>query len=248
MGNQRRAQKHAGHAFSQFELSKMVLNNLSQFNLKPITKLVLLFLCDCYNPKKAEIFPKQKTIANKLGVSEASVIRAIQELHQEGLIISERKYTNLYKFTAKIACYCPQNKKICEDKMQDEKSQIECNKLANCELYIHEQIKEQIKEQTVSKTETVEEFKILKDYAVANGAKNIPAYINALKKNGSAGSIIAKQKEKATADRYAQNQIKQTQTLIAEWNTWTADDPNKCEAWVNMKNTLCKNSHKKIPG
>lgn len=247
MKNQRRAQKHVGHAFSQFVLSKTILNNLSQFNLKPITKLVLLYLCDCYNPKKSEIFPKQKTIANKLGVSEASVIRAIQELHKEGLIISERKYTNLYKFTAKIACYCPQNNFFCEDKMQDEILQIETNKLANCELHVHEQTKEQIQEQTVIEKKEpvkVDDYKILKDYAVKNGAKNVQAYVNSLKKNGFAENIIAKQKEKENADRRAAKEIEETSEMIATWGSWTGDNPQECAAWValkaKLKGELCK--------
>lgn len=258
MENQRRAQKHVGHAFSQFVLSKTILNNLSQFNLKPITKLVLLYLCDCYNPKKSEIFPKQKTIANKLGVSEASVIRAIQELHKEGLIISERKYTNLYKFTAKIACYCPQNKIFCEDKMQDEILQIETNKLANCELHVHEQTTEQIQEQEVVKNNwsivtgsqptnygtgsagpvKVDDYKILKDYAVKNGAKNVQAYVNSLKKNGFAENIIARQKEKENADRRAAKEIEETSEMIATWGSWTGDNPQECAAWVALKAKL----------
>jgi DNA-binding Lrp family transcriptional regulator len=96
------AKKHAGHALRQIDLVNWLLNNLQQFNLKPTTKLVLLYLAGCYNPKHADVFPKQKTIALKMGISEASVIRAISELHKEGLIISERKYTNRYKFTSRI--------------------------------------------------------------------------------------------------------------------------------------------------
>ena len=96
------AQKHVRKALRQIDIVNYLLNNLSQFNLKPTTKLVLLYLAGCYNPKHADVFPKQKTIALKMGISEASVIRSIAELHKEGLIISERKYTNRYKFTSRI--------------------------------------------------------------------------------------------------------------------------------------------------
>ena len=97
--------KHAGHAIKQVEILNFLLNNLQQFNLKPTTKLVLLYLAGCYNPKHADVFPKQKTIALQMGISEASVIRAISELHTAGLIISERKYTNRYISTRRIYSY-----------------------------------------------------------------------------------------------------------------------------------------------
>ena len=67
-------------ALSQFELSKITLKNLNKFDLSPTAKLVLLALVDCYNPQKAEIYPKQKTIADQLGVNISSVKRAIKEL------------------------------------------------------------------------------------------------------------------------------------------------------------------------
>ena len=88
--------------FTQFELTQKLLQNLYKFKLTPTAKMVLMYLSSCYNPKHAEMFPKQRTIADKLGISEASVIRATCELHKEGLIISERKYTNRYKYTSKF--------------------------------------------------------------------------------------------------------------------------------------------------
>ena len=46
------------------------------------------------------MFPKQKTIAAKIGVSERSVTRAVQELFKAGLILIECKHTNRYKIVA----------------------------------------------------------------------------------------------------------------------------------------------------
>lgn len=184
------ATKHATHGISQFELSKKILNNLSQFNLKPITKLVLLYLCDCYNPKKAEMFPKQSTIADKLGVSEASVIRAISELHREGLIVSERKYTNKYKFTPKIVCETPQNNFLCKKQMQVKNSQNEILETCKMQLHEHEQTKE------LNKRTNINDYKVLREYAISRGAKNIPAYINALVKSGASKQIIKEFKQK----------------------------------------------------
>lgn len=184
------ARVYENKGISQFELSKQILNNLSQFNLKPITKLVLLYLCDCYNPNKAEMFPKQSTIADKLGVSEASVIRAISELHKEGLIVSERKYTNRYKFTSKIVAQCHQDDFLCKNNMQVEKLQNESKETCKMQPAIHEQKIE------TNKETNIQDFRILREYAVSKGAKNINAYINALVKSGSAKEIIKNEKQK----------------------------------------------------
>lgn len=186
MKNLQKAEIHATHGFSQFELSKKVLNNLYKYNLKPVTKLVLLFLCDCYNPKHGEMFPKQSTIAQKLGVSEVSVIRAISELHKERLIISERKGVNRYTFTPRILSEPPineQNKMIVQTKQKDSSKPIK--KIAPC----IEQKRE------TKKSTNIEDYKILKQYADKRGAKNIQAYINALIKLGSAESIIKEHKQ-----------------------------------------------------
>ncbi len=195
------ARVYENKGISQFELSKKILNNLSQFNLKPITKLVLLYLCDCYNPKKAEMFPKQSTIADKLGVSEASVIRAIQELHKEGLIVSERKYTNRYKFTSKIVCECPQDNFLCKKQMQVKESQNES--LSTCKLQPHEH--EQTKE--LNKRTNIDDYKFLKEYAISKGAKNIPAYINSLVRSGAAKQIIKELKISVNNRKYMEKAI-----------------------------------------
>ena len=142
------AKKHVGHAIKQVELLNFLLNNLSQFNLKPTTKLVLLYLAGCYNPKHADVFPKQKTIALQMGISEASVIRAIQELHKEGLIISERKYTNRYKFTSRILNLGGMDEDFSgPDNMQVENSQNATSETCNLQAPYIEQEKEQKKEQ-----------------------------------------------------------------------------------------------------
>lgn len=197
---------HAFHGFSQFKLTNYLLNNLSQFKLTPTAKLVLLELSCFYNPRKADMFPKQKTIAMKLGISEASVIRAISELHKEGLIVSERKYTNRYKFTSRIGCELPQIEKIFEsEKMQVDILQNDNQQTDNLQPHEHEQIKEQIKEPT-----SVSEYKILKNYAVQKGAKNINAYINALKKNGSAKNIVEEHKKAEAKSLYMKSKTEET--------------------------------------
>ena len=183
--------KHAGHAFSQFRLTNDLLQNLYKHEITPTAKLVLLYLSSCYNPKKADMFPKQKTIAAKLGVSEASVIRGVSELHKEGLIISERKYTNRYKFTSKIVSEQPQDEKnFASDILQCEISQNEsketCKMQPACNNLQKEHIKQPLK---------VEDYKILKEYALKYGAKKVQAYVNKLIRKGSAEGIIKDYKQ-----------------------------------------------------
>ncbi len=84
-----------------FELGKIVLNNLFRFDLTNTCKLVLLSLIDCYNPKNKYVFPKQSTIAKKIGVGTHSVARAIKSLEKLCIISKTRKYSNLYTINIK---------------------------------------------------------------------------------------------------------------------------------------------------
>ena len=206
MKKENTAKKHATHGFSQFALTQNLLNNLQQFELTPTAKLVLLYLSSCYNPKKADMFPKQKTIAAKIGISEASVIRAISELHKAGLIISERKYTNRYKFTARIVAEPPRNEKIfTPDNMQVETLQNETEKLANCEVINIEPKREQII--------NLQDEKYLIQYAKQKRVKNILPYINAIKRNGNAEGIIQEYKK---IERKASFMEQETKRVIAD--------------------------------
>ena len=141
------AKSHVQHGFTQFELTNYLLNNLSQFNITPAAKLVLLELSAHYNPQKPDMFTNQKTLASKIGISERSVVRAVSELFKAGLIIIECKYTNRYKFTSKIGWKCPQDEKFFpQETLSDIKRQNGIKKDDN--LSQHEQIKETKKEQT----------------------------------------------------------------------------------------------------
>lgn len=213
----------------QVELTNYLLNNLQHFNLKPTTKLVLLYLSGCYNPKHADVFPKQKTIADKMGISEASVIRAIAELHKEGLIISERKFTNRYKFTGKLLVNLNQNVFFEPDKMQDLNSQKEIKQTCKKPAIIHEQRKEQLKEQ-----EKKDDFYLVK-YAKEKQAKNIKAYVAAIKKSGNADEIINHYKKieqkKKILNELTDELIKQKETAQL-----TAAAPPK--SWYTLKEKL----------
>lgn len=199
-----------GHGFTQFKLTQNLLNNLSQFEITPTAKLVLLYLSSCYNPKKTDMFPKQKTIALKIGISERSVVRAICELIKAGLIIAECKYTNRYKFTSKIAeklrigekFFAPDN--LSENECQNDV--LEDDKLS---LHKHEPTSEPI-----NKPASVEEYKLLKQYALEHKARNINAYVNWLKSSGKAKEIIAA--NRIITQRYQTGELKRLAAMQQE--------------------------------
>lgn len=234
MGKTQKSMKTmSGHGFTSFELTKNLLNNLQQFNITPTAKLVLLYLSSCYNPQKASMFPKQKTIADKIGVSERSVTRAVQELFKAGLIIIECNLSNRYKFTSKIVSECPQNEKnFYSENLSgiDDKISSQDDKLSGTCI---EQIKEHKKEPTY-----VEDFKILKHYAVKHGAKNVNAYIKVLRKNGADKRIIQEYKEKLSTENYWHNQAQKTSKLVEEYKNFEGDEPS--ERFKALKKKLIK--------
>lgn len=218
-------QKHAIHGFSQFRLTNYLLNNLSQFNITPIAKLVLLELSACYNPKKADMFPKQKTLAKKIGVSERSVVRGIQELMKAGLILVESKYTNHYIFTSRIGGKWAQNENFfSSENMSDDLRQNDTSLRDNLSHHEHEPLKE-----LDNQPPSVDDYKILKKYAEKKGAKNVTSYIGALKRNGAADKIIKEIKEKESANKYYAKQIEQTAKMNEQNRIWVAENPNDCE-------------------
>lgn len=185
------------HAFTQFELVNYLLQNLYKWDLKPIEQLVLLQLAYHYNPANKFVFPKQRTIAQKINVSERSVIRAIQSLVKAGLILVECNLSNKYAFASKLTAELSENQKFFEpDTVSDDNVKISSltDKMSDTLI---EQTKEPINEPT-----NVDDYKILKDYAIKHNAKNIHAYINFLKKSGSDKQII-KEYKKASANNKA---------------------------------------------
>lgn len=231
------AKIHVQHGFSQFTLTQNLLNNLSQFKLTPTAKLVLLELSSFYNPKKADMFPKQKTLAKKIGISERSVVRAVQELLNEGLIMVECKYTNHYKFTSRIVSQQPENKNFSNENMSEDLGQSgkkEADKLAE-----HEPTIEPIKKPSeVHKGGNVylfqsEEDRILEEYAKPRAKKSVQAYVKRLKESGSAAKIISEYKKKKNVTQMALRSVQETQELIRNYNEYSinSDSPYKCDAW-----------------
>ena len=118
------------------------------------------------------------------------------------------------------------------NKMQVENSQNE--RLETCKLQAPciEQKEEQIKEQTVCKKSSPvvegknrggnvylfqsEEDRILEEYAIKHGARNVKAYINTLKSSGSAKKIIREYKTKRWVTQRAERNVQETQELIKQ--------------------------------
>lgn len=204
------AKKQTTHAFSQFTLTNKLLQNLYKYKLTPTAKLVLLELSTCYNPKHGDMFPKQKTLANRIGISERSVVRAVSELVKEGLILIECKYTNHYKFSSRITSEWSEN-------LSDDIKQSDTSNRDN--LSLHEPIIEPINQHTGKVGDNVysETDQILVDYAKKRGAKNIKAYIAKLKLNGSASKIIREQKNVQNVTQNALRNFQETQKLLEEY-------------------------------
>lgn len=66
--------------------NRAMLWAFEQKDLKPATKLILVFLADCHNGKTRRCDPKQDTIATKCNVGRATVNRHLSELEGRGLI------------------------------------------------------------------------------------------------------------------------------------------------------------------
>ncbi len=209
------ARKHATHAFSQFTLTQNLLNNLSQFKLTPTAKLVLLELSSFYNPKKVDMFPKQKTLAKKIGISERSVVRAIQELLNEGLIIIECKYTNHYKFTSRIVSQQPENKNFSNEDMSEDLGQN--GEQLNDKLAQHEYepTSEPIKEPQGSGENVYNgDDLILYEYAKNKAKYNVYSFMKAIKERGGDKKIIREYKKKKNVTQIALRSIQETQDHI----------------------------------
>ena len=234
-GSMQTAKKEAARELTQYQLTTEIITKLNTLKLTPTAKLVLLYLTTCYNPNHREVFPKQKTIADKLGVSERSVTRAIQELFKEGLILIECKYTNRYKFTSRIVSEHP-------DKMADNLCQNVSGEGDKLSVPYIEQTIEHEKEPSINKGGNVYsgDDKILADYANKHNARNVQAYINALKLSGSAKKIISESKKKRNYTQIALRSIEETQNLIKQYRDFeqSAVSPQTCAAWVNFGKSL----------
>ncbi len=232
------AKKQTTHAFSQFTLTNKLLQNLYKYKLTPTAKLVLLELSTCYNPKHGDMFPKQKTLANRIGVSERSVVRAVSELVKEGLVLIECKSTNHYKFSSRITSECAEN--LSEDLRQNDIRPQD-------NLSAHEQRTKPISKPTDKEGGNVysKDDQILIDYAIKHGAKNIKAYVAKLKLSKSADKIIADYKKKnKSLTGIAVLSANKTKELLSSWEAMNLEEdcppiaiPAKFREYAKMVNS-----------
>lgn len=89
---------------TQFDIVRAIYDSgiLAINELSGSAKLVLIALAHHFNPNKEDMFPSQKYLAQKLGISERSAERAVAELKKANLITYETKRVNRYKFTTKF--------------------------------------------------------------------------------------------------------------------------------------------------
>lgn len=254
------AKTHDTRSVSQFELTKILVNNLSQFEITPTDKLVLLYLSTCYNPEHSGMFPKQSTIATKLGISERSVVKAIQSLVKAGLILVGKKYFNTYKFTSKISNMDEKTNSLTTSLKEDEFFENYQEKFAdsNCKKFIQQGEKfshlyrEQIKEQKITTNEdeknvvveinNFEDEKILREYAKKKGAHNILAYVAVLKKNGAAKVIIEDFKKQ---QQRKINQKKKHGELLKIYKQYELEASEPTQEWKDLKAKLLVLKNKK---
>lgn len=156
---QQTAQKHATHAITGFELTKIALHNLKHFGLKPQTKTVLWVLIDCYNPENGSVvFPSIEYIATEGAMGLTSAKEGIKELINKGLIIKSKRGKirgnyNKYLLTPKV-----QNP-------TSEQPENELLKQSECDRFM---IRTNKKEKIIEKTTTiVENVKPIKEVVVS---------------------------------------------------------------------------------
>lgn len=231
---------HAEHGISQFELTKKTIYNLQQFDLTPAAKLVLVLLTTHYNENKngAVVFPSTPFIAETLGLGLTSVKQAINDLIKEGLIIKSKRDKirgnyNKYLLTLKV-----QN-------TTSEQPENECFKKSECDRSMRTNKHEEIKEQTYDfstqnevKNVSMEDFKILKDYAVKHNAKNISAYVNWLIREGKAEDIIEAEK-RILRNAKAMIRLGEESIKAAEEAAKNADTDDKTKFFNKIRN-LCR--------
>lgn len=224
------AKKHATHAFSQFELSKLVLNNLKHFELTPVGKLVLLVLVDCYNADNGDVvFPSIEFIAEKIGCGLTATKQAISDLIKQGLIIKSKRSKikgnyNKYLLTLKVR------------NLTSERSENECFNRSDSDCFHEEQKKRTNKTTNIVALNSNSDDKILREYAEKQGAKNVQAYINSLVKSGVAADIIRQYREKEGVQKYWDNQAAKTAELIKEYNSFESEPPT--QSWEELRKTL----------
>ena len=186
---------------SGFDLTTELLRGgLSEFDLNANTKLVLLYLAACYNVKKGKVFPKIRTIADSVGISEIGAKRAIAELLNTGLILKAKKGDNRneYVITNKILKYQNDTIETQDDTFEGIKMILPCIEVKK------EEIKKQQLKKEVAVAENIPNI-ILKNKDIKNPA----AYWRSLDGNAKQGYIDKENEIKRNRERSARARAEQ---------------------------------------
>lgn len=232
--------------FTQFELTTNILNNLKQFDLTPVAKLVLLELSTHYNGEKngAVVFPSIETIAETLGVGLTATKKAIKDLIAEGLIIKSKMSKvhgnyNKYCLTLKVQGVKGHNTTY-------KRSENELSKQSKNDLfYIGTNKDKQITNKEVNKENfggnvyQREDDVILYEYAKKRAKKSVEGYVRFLKSSGAAKSIIKEHNKPILAALYRE---KTHENLMKEYESFKVDSvmPSESLAWVELGKRLRK--------
>lgn len=233
------------HALSQFEITSDLLRNLYKFDLTPVTKLVLLELTTHLNENKngPVVFPSVGYVAEVLGIGLTACKKAINDLIKAGLIIKSKRDNikgNYNKYLLRLAKFdfkTGKNKNeykytqtdINGQKTTNKPSENELLKQSNSDLfYIGTNNNEKINNKD-------EEY--LKIYAQKKGARNVQAYITAIKKNGGVTQIIEKFKKNEKRQKI---EDMKTKRFIEQVKLDRKNAVPPTEAWKALRNTIFK--------
>ena len=232
--------------FTQFEFTKKIITSLQQFKISPAAKLVLILLSTHYNSSNGNVvFPSMPFIADTLGISLSTTKQAIKDLINAGLIIKTKREKitgnhNKYAFTNKLekptfkqpknnflkgqfsdfSCIEQINEQIKKQSLirEEEKKPIELKITGPENNFTNEQqLTESEQRENKNNSVSLEDFTLLKQFAISKQAKNPTAYAKTLVNNGSYIRILEEIKQKKQAWERAEKQIKETKELIESY-------------------------------
>lgn len=240
MQNLKKSESMAGHAFgvnvSQFEITSDLLRNLYKFDLTPITKLVLLELTTHLNESKngSVVFPSINYIAKVLGIGLTATKKAINDLIQAGLIIKSKRDNVKGNYNKYLLRHDKINfnevKNI--DTPEDINGQKTANKQPENEFFKRsENDLSMIRTNNIEQINNKEEEVILRKYAIKYGAKKVNAYVDVLRKNGSAEKIISEYKEKQRVKKIGEIEEKKTRELLNLYASYKENSSPPSDSW-----------------
>lgn len=246
----KKSESMSNHAFgvnvTQFEITSDLLRNLYKFNLTPATKLVLLELTTHLNENKngSVVFPSVGYIAEVLGIGLTACKKAINDLIKEGLVIKSKRdnvkgnYNKYLLRLAKIDFKTGKNENEYKSTQTDINGQKTTNKTPENKLFKQSDSDLFYIETNNNEKINNKEDEILKSYAIKHGAKNINAYVNVLKKNGSATKILQDYKTKENIKKRALRSIEETQSLITNFGSMKKNCVTAAECECSLKDIL----------